>query len=181
MKASCLVFEVHKLVGFTLEVLISNEDRIIRVDVRYTIGKLLLQLSSQIADDASVYPAAKQLVLVLFPVVQLNQLNHPLCELEELVFRVGRDDDHETQRTQHTPGQLFQPGKVVVEVFIKRRKHCFEKGVSFTNESVQESGFGSQQEELHLLVTFFEGRYRNVSISDAGLDKSLSLLCMLAL
>ena len=43
---------VHQLVGFFLELFVSDENLVVRVDVGDSVGEFLLGLGSQIADNA---------------------------------------------------------------------------------------------------------------------------------
>jgi len=57
----------------------------------------LLSLGGQEADNALVDANLEHVMLVLLPVVHLDQLDEAFCHLEEVIIRIGWDHHHEAK------------------------------------------------------------------------------------
>jgi len=111
--------EVHDLIRLSHERLITNEDLIVAVDVRYAVRQLVLSLRGQIFDHAFVDAHSLHTVQISSPLLQFHQLNESFRDLEEITVRVFRHHDHEAKSCQNILSrhrqELIRVFKVVIE------------------------------------------------------------------
>ena len=83
---------VGTTVSFFSELFVSNENLIIGVNIRDSVGKSILSLGGEVSYDIGENSRTSFITLIGFPVVRLNQLNHDFSNLEEIIFRVTGDN-----------------------------------------------------------------------------------------
>jgi len=171
---------IHKLVSFLLELIVSNEDLVVRVDIVYLVRKLVLHLGGQVRDTACVDAHLELARSVSGPVVKLDELNDALDDLEETFFGVRGDNDKEAEHVENLLDDEQEAFNFGVKVLIKLLQGGSNQGVSLTDETIHESDLGSLLEQSALFLGALNSGNGDVDVGDASLNKGLRLLGVLA-